>query len=72
LIVNGQVVESTAGSQVFYSPELEPDMDYHYTILVQISRDGQTTEQTRTVDVRAGQEFSVDFDPPVIVTYAEE
>jgi len=69
LSVNGQVIETTTGTQIFYSPDLQPDMDYHYTLRVQVTRDGQSTDETRDVTVRAGMESSVDFNAPANVTY---
>jgi uncharacterized protein (TIGR03000 family) len=69
LTVNGQIMETTAGTQLFYTPELQPDVDFHYTLRVQLTRDGQITEETRDVTVRAGLESSVNFDAPVSIAY---
>jgi uncharacterized protein (TIGR03000 family) len=48
----------------FVSPPLEPGKDYKYHVRIQWNGNGQSQEQTRTIQVRAGQLVQVDFTRP--------
>jgi uncharacterized protein (TIGR03000 family) len=71
LAVDGQNVAIVGGSQVFYTPDIQPNQDYHYNLTLRVTRDGQTSDVTRTVVVRAGEQSQVDFDSPVAVSETE-
>jgi uncharacterized protein (TIGR03000 family) len=72
LTVQGQAVPAVAGTQVFYSPDLERGQDYHYTLRVQITREGQTQEVTRRVTVRAGEQTEVNLAVPDVTAAVTE
>jgi len=50
--------------RLFQSPALEPGKDYTYTVKARWTSDGKAVEQTRDVNVRAGQTSNVDFRGP--------
>ena len=63
-VVDGQVIPTAPGTQVFYTPDLQPGQDYFYTVQAQTVQDGQVVQVTRRVTVRAGEQSQVNFDVP--------
>jgi len=51
---NGQATAQTGTVRRFVTPPLNPDNDYSYELKVRWSKDGQPTEETRTITVVAG------------------
>jgi len=47
--------------RTFQSPALEPGRDYTYTVKARWTSEGKAVEQSRDVNVRAGQTSNVDF-----------
>jgi uncharacterized protein (TIGR03000 family) len=47
--------------RTFQSPALEPGRDYTYTVKARWTSEGKSVEQSRDVNVRAGQTSNVDF-----------
>ena len=56
--------KQTGAMRSFSSPSLEPNATYHYTIRAQWDDNGKMKEETRSVEVRAGQTSTVDFTRP--------
>jgi uncharacterized protein (TIGR03000 family) len=59
--LEGQQMNQQGTTRQFYSPPLEPNRDYSYTVRARWMENGQPKEQTKEVDVRAGQQASVRF-----------
>jgi uncharacterized protein (TIGR03000 family) len=70
--VNGQQIANVGGRQTFRTPAIEANSDYHYVVRIQLTRDGQTTDVTRVVPIRAGQESLVSLEGPETTTVATE
>jgi uncharacterized protein (TIGR03000 family) len=67
LFFDGKQTRTKSGQREFVSPDLEPGMDYHYTIKAEIVRDGKTDTKSETVTVRAGRTARVSFEFPTAV-----
>jgi uncharacterized protein (TIGR03000 family) len=61
---NGARMLATGATRSFVTPPLDPGQDYHYAVKVRWMEDGQAQEQTRTLDVRAGESFMLNFTRP--------
>jgi uncharacterized protein (TIGR03000 family) len=59
--LEGQQMNQQGMSRQFYSPPLEPNREYSYTVKASWMENGQRKEQTKEVDVRAGQQATVRF-----------
>ena len=58
---NGQKTYSTGINRVFTTPELEPGKTHTYTVTASWSEGGLPRNETRAVQVTAGQTVTVDF-----------
>ncbi len=56
LTINGAATMATSTQRVFESPALEPGRDYEYTVVAEVTRNGETRSATKVVIVRPGQE----------------
>jgi uncharacterized protein (TIGR03000 family) len=62
LFVDGKETnQQSRTSRSFFTPRLERNQDYSYTVKAEITRNGQTVSESKRVVVRAGQVSSVDF-----------
>lgn len=61
LFAQGQLTQLTSARREFLTPSLDGNEDYRYSLEVEYTRDGQTRRDSKTLIVRAGQNFSVDF-----------
>jgi uncharacterized protein (TIGR03000 family) len=61
LTVNGKPCPLTSSVRVFDTPVLEPGKSYYYTLKAELTRDGQTREETQRVAVSAGKQVTVEF-----------
>jgi uncharacterized protein (TIGR03000 family) len=68
LLVNGAKTNSTGTKRQFVSRGLSEGKVYDYTVTMVIDRDGEATEETRTVSVSAGELHQVSFMPESPVT----
>ncbi len=66
--IQGQLMSESGTRRAFASPMLEPGFTYSYEIRARWGDAQQTTEQTRTINVRPGQEIDVDFSRPPVRT----
>lgn len=64
LIIEGQKMDLTGSLRHFHSPDLEQGKTYTYTIRMRRAVSGRTDEETRTIDVKAGTNYLVDFTRP--------
>jgi uncharacterized protein (TIGR03000 family) len=61
---NDYKVKAAGARRTFTTPPLDPEQDYHYTV-VAVWREGtRQVRDERTVDVRAGQTTVIDFTRP--------
>ena len=58
---NGARMLAQGASRTFTTPPLDPNQDYHYKVRVRFMRDGQPVTENRVLEVRAGQNYSLDF-----------
>jgi len=58
------LTKPTGATRSFQTPPLQADKTFHYTIRARWTEGGQVVEQSRRVDVRAGQRSVVDFTRP--------
>jgi uncharacterized protein (TIGR03000 family) len=61
LTIDGQATTSKGASREFASPVLETGRDYVYTLKANVTRDGKTVEESKTILVRAGETSEVSF-----------
>src|SRR5687768_9578201 len=61
IFVNGQATRSTGEHREFVSRDLELGYNYAYEVRAEVIRDGQTIEQTKKIDLRAGKRAEVAF-----------
>jgi uncharacterized protein (TIGR03000 family) len=59
--VQNQATSKTGSIRDFVSPLLEPSRNYTYDVRARWNEGGQEVEQTRTVEVHAGGQTTVDF-----------
>jgi uncharacterized protein (TIGR03000 family) len=62
---NGARMVAGGTNRTFTTPPLQPGQDYYYKVRVRFLRDGQPVTRTRTLDVRAGQHYTLDFTRPL-------
>ncbi len=62
--IEGQKTSQTGDVRQFQSPPLSPGMDYQYQIRARWTDGGTVVDQTRTMRVRAGDQFTVSFGKP--------
>ncbi len=58
---DGDTTSQTGPNRLFSSPPLDRGQAYHYTVTARFTQNGRPVEQTRRVEVRAGQRTTVDF-----------
>ncbi len=61
LTVDGIATRSTSERRTFFTPAIETDADYVYTLRAELNRDGNAVAQSRDVTVRGGQTTNVPF-----------
>jgi uncharacterized protein (TIGR03000 family) len=61
LTVNGEPTRQSGRERTFVTPPLTPGRSYVYRLRAVWSRDGQTREQERSVQVQDGMVLTVDF-----------
>jgi uncharacterized protein (TIGR03000 family) len=59
--LEGAATKQTGVSRQFVSPPLKTGHDYHYEIKARWKQDGRDVEETREVNVHAGERLSVTF-----------
>jgi uncharacterized protein (TIGR03000 family) len=64
IFVNGQPTTSTGSLRQYISRDLKNGFNYSYEVRAEAIRDGKTVEQLKTVNVRAGETATVNFDFP--------
>ena len=62
LFAEGRRLALSSDTRRFVSPPLPSNGDYTYNFRVEYARNGETISRTKAVSVRAGGQFSVDFD----------
>ena len=62
IYVNGNATSSTGSERQYVSRELQRGFNYTYEVKAEVVRDGQTIEQVKTVNLRAGQTAELAFD----------
>jgi uncharacterized protein (TIGR03000 family) len=62
--IQGQLMPVKGRQRMFTSPTLEPGQEYTYEIRARWSENEQTTDQTRTVPIRPGEQVVIDFARP--------
>ena len=62
LFAEGRRLSLVSDTRRFVSPPLPSSSDYTYNFRVEYARNGETISRTKSVSVRAGGQFSVDFD----------
>lgn len=66
--MDGHTTASTSAVRTFVSPTLQPNREYSYTLVAEVTQNGQTVRQERQVAVRAGVQTNVNFEFPVTTT----
>jgi uncharacterized protein (TIGR03000 family) len=61
VFVNGLATRSTGADRRYVSNGLRPGMNYTYELKAQMIRDGKPVEETKVVQLQAGQTAEVDF-----------
>lgn len=61
IFVNGQATNSAGESRQYVSRNLQAGYNYTYEVRAEIVRDGKTIEETKTIDVRAGEVAELTF-----------
>jgi uncharacterized protein (TIGR03000 family) len=61
LYIQGQKMNLTGNERFFFSPDLEAGKSFTYTIKMQRVVSGKTVDETRSIDVQAGDHVLVDF-----------
>ncbi len=64
LWVEGERMSATGATRRFVSPQLEPGRTYTYTFKARWTEGDRPVERTKEVDVRPGDNISVDFSKP--------
>ena len=59
--VNGRLTKSVGSRRQFVSFGLQSGLSYKYVVKAEVVREGQTVEDTRTINLTAGQIDSVAF-----------
>lgn len=61
LFAEGQPTHLTTSERRFQTPPLPPGRDFHYTLRMEVVRNGQTVSVDRQIIVRAGTNTRVEF-----------
>lgn len=61
IFVNGQETSSTGEIRQYISRNLQPGYNYSYEVRAEIVRDGKPVNETKTIDVKAGEVAKVAF-----------
>jgi len=64
IYVNGQATSSTGETRQYVSRDLQTGYNYAYEVRAELVRDGRTVEQTKRIDLRAGETANLAFDFP--------
>ncbi len=64
LWVEGERMSATGATRRFASPQLEPGRTYTYTFKARWTEGDRPVERTKEIDVRPGDNISVDFSKP--------
>lgn len=64
LFAQGQPTRLTSAERHFRTPALPAGEEFHYTLRVEVVRDGRTVSEERRVAVRAGEQVRVEFGDP--------
>jgi uncharacterized protein (TIGR03000 family) len=71
LFVDGVQTKTTdKANRTFLTPDLQPGIEYRYTMKAEVVRDGQTQSETKTVIVRAGEQVREEFSSLLTITTA--
>jgi uncharacterized protein (TIGR03000 family) len=62
LLVNGVVCPIQAETRSFDTPKLQPGQTYSYTLVAELTQDGQIKSATRKLSLEAGKSVSINFD----------
>ena len=63
LFVDDQPSTQTAAERRFMTPDLPPGRTFYYVLRLEAERDGRAWSQSRRVEVTAGAEVRVTFEP---------
>jgi uncharacterized protein (TIGR03000 family) len=63
ITIDGAPTKSTSTTRVFSTPELNPGTVYHYTVVAQVVREGQTLVAVEKVAVEAGATVQISLNP---------
>jgi uncharacterized protein (TIGR03000 family) len=62
LMVQDQMNQASGNERIIVSPALQPDTNYHYTFKATWrDQNGQEVTREKHIDVKAGQQYTVDF-----------
>jgi uncharacterized protein (TIGR03000 family) len=62
LTIDGYTSTQTTSTRYLVTPTLQPGQSYTYTLVAEVSQNGQPVQQSQVVTVRAGQTTPVSFD----------
>lgn len=73
LFIDDHLTRTTGSKRDYRSPELAAGTIYAYELRAEITRNGQTTTQTKLVHVQASEsaEIAFDFDAPQVASVSE-
>ncbi len=64
---DGQKTQQTGTERSFSSPPLTPSTTYAYSVRIRYTReDGRVVDETRSIEVRANESWTVDFTQPAL------
>ncbi|MCE9533060.1 MAG: TIGR03000 domain-containing protein [Planctomycetes bacterium] len=66
--IQGKLSQTTGKQRVFVTPPLQPGVNYSYEIRVRQGDWINSTDETRTVPIRLGEQVFVDFSRPAVET----
>jgi len=70
LTIDGNATKLSTSERTFQTPELEPGKVFHYTLVAEMTRDGQPVTTTQKVAVQAGKETRVTLEMPAAANVA--
>ena len=62
---DGTLTSQTGTQRVYHTPQLEPNLEYHYTVRARWTQDGSPVERVQTVRFKVGSQPRVDFNSPL-------
>jgi uncharacterized protein (TIGR03000 family) len=62
--IDGEPTKQTGAQRTFVTPALHGGLEYSYSVRARWETDGQVVEQSRSVDVRAGDHVAIVFPRP--------